>query len=357
MRYLVRFLMVICCFLTACTPSIPFQQAPTLQVQPIWSGAVGENHGLLLTPALQHNRLIAINAAGEVFVFNATDGELLQRWYLPVPITTGVAAIDNLFFVAGEDATLYAYSGTDQQLQWSFLLANVPYGAPVAQNNFVYIKNLDGNLYALKADTGHLVWNQHGYGAGISEQRASQVALGQQLVVASYQNGLIQAFDRATGQLRWQKIVESIFATPVLDAADNVYVATIGHYLYAYDKNGNALWQRLLATHNDLLLVQNVLYITDDDGQVWAIQAKTGQVVWVQTALQGDILSPPNNIGGFIVFGDHVGRVFWLGRTDGSYAASANMSHAPIAVKPLVLADRVYITDQNGLITSYQISW
>ena len=107
----------------------------------------------------------------------------------------------------------------------------------------------------------------------------------------------VYAIDLNTHQARWSFATQNwVWATPLV-VEDRIYVASMDHSLYAVDKaNGTQLWQftgqpGALAASPVLSNEANpVLYFGSLGGNVYAVQAETGGLVW-ETQVQGGIWS------------------------------------------------------------------
>ena len=197
-------------------------------------------------------------------------------------------AADGTVYVSA-DATLYALDPATGAQKWQDTPGNLIYAAPsVAADGTVYIGTLDGNLYAVNPATGadslkfnttsnttRTVFAGAVLGGSLfvsaldSDQNVSsdQVyavnpvsgaqqwarplqltyaspALGAAGLIVPTADDLVRALDPNTGAVLWSSGVttESSNASPVLDAAGNVYLATESGQLYARTPSGGARW-------------------------------------------------------------------------------------------------------------------
>lgn len=83
-------------------------------------------------------------------------------------------------------------------LRWQYS-AEVDISSPAVANGVVYVGSIDGNVYALNARTGALVWQ---YPTGGYIQSSPAVANG--VVYVGSEDGNLYALNASTGALLWQ---------------------------------------------------------------------------------------------------------------------------------------------------------
>jgi outer membrane protein assembly factor BamB len=105
-------------------------------------------------------------------------------------------------FVVNGDGLLRAFDAASGGLQWETQLpGQFSFSSPpTAQGGIVYTggSGLGGTLYAARESDGAVLWTQE-----VTNGDNSSPALSATDVFVSYACGLVYAFDRTTGQLRW----------------------------------------------------------------------------------------------------------------------------------------------------------
>ena len=101
---------------------------------------------------------------------------------------------------------------------------NVGSSSPAVANGVVYVGSLDGNVYALDARTGGLLWS---YATGYGVESSPAVANGVVYVGSEYLGtGGVYALDASTGALLWSSaITNSVESSPAV-ANGIVYVGS-----------------------------------------------------------------------------------------------------------------------------------
>jgi outer membrane protein assembly factor BamB len=101
-------------------------------------------------------------------------------------------------------------------------------------------------------------------------------------LIAATESGSIHAFRASDGELIWRnEIGARANARPVL-AGDRVYIAAANNRVVALQlENGETVWQRQLGgAPNDILALDERLYVGSDDNYFYCIRTDTGSIDW-----------------------------------------------------------------------------
>ncbi|KAL0358052.1 UNVERIFIED_CONTAM: hypothetical protein Scaly_1490900 [Sesamum calycinum] len=122
--------------------------------------------------------------------------------------------------------------------KWKFLAGFDITATPAVADGVVYFPSWNGNLYAVSALSGALIWKQSlgsltgipptGQSVNATVSRATPVVAGDLLIVGIYGPAYVVAVRRATGQLVWSTLVDP-GPLSVVTASGTVY---LGHTLY-----------------------------------------------------------------------------------------------------------------------------
>ncbi|MBN1875886.1 MAG: PQQ-binding-like beta-propeller repeat protein [Anaerolineae bacterium] len=169
-----------------------------------------------------------------------------------------------------------------------------PYIAPyiqiIAANGLLYISTASG-LYALDAATGETAWI---YPTELPLGNAPTFFDGV-VYVGGYDHKLY-ALEATSGQLKWTFAADAGFATNPLvldiDGRTIVYAGNRDGILYAIEDLGAAsglLWQ--YQTDGPILFsaahAEGIVYIASDDSYAYALDARSGALVWQSSKLPG----------------------------------------------------------------------
>ncbi|MGD0181443.1 MAG: PQQ-binding-like beta-propeller repeat protein, partial [Terriglobales bacterium] len=254
-------------------------------------------------------------------------------------------------------------------------------GPPVVAEGMVYFGSNDGNVYALSADAGALVWKAEGSGPAVADgivyfvgfydtflyaRNAKTGALvwayniqisafapvvsdGVVYVTAATAAGYdLFALDARTGFLYWR---DFIWATPDLGAAaiakGTVYVGASGSSgsdLLAVS-NGSVLWQYPIAVSSSPAVVNGVVYAGSADDNVYALDATTGSLRWKYSTAKS-VYSSPATADGVIYAGSEDGNIYALNESTGALVWKRSIGY--FATSPAVANGVVYVVSSNG---------
>ena len=187
-------------------------------------------------------------------------------------------------------------------------------------------------------------------------------------------DGRVHAIDLASGATRWATAIGGAVASTVALSADRVFVSARDNVVVALDRrSGKEVWRARTGSdipthpsggHWDYFLSSPVLagsavIVGSGDGQLHALRADSGAVVWTFKA-DGRIRSSPRIANGVAVFGTIRGSVYavavadgrerWRFETDGYRidSAAAGFDRTSVIASPTVSGDLVYIGSRDG---------
>ncbi len=233
-----------------------------------------------------------------------------HHWALNSPaIANGIA------YVGGYDA-FYALDLTTKSVLWTRSLpADNDLSSPAVANGLVYFGTWTGDVYALDADSGAIVWQTSIASADSWPQIYSPAVVNGTVYVSvsAYRTDpndsshtpqvlSVYALDAETGAERWHTDVAAVdgfsdISDPVV-SGDMVYVSTMDQGVFALDATTGAIdWQASHPTDANQALVSYDNYLVVQEGRVlvpfvfgsypnqweelYAYNATTGALEWV----------------------------------------------------------------------------
>lgn len=219
--------------------------------------------------------------------------------------------------------------------------------SPSVAEGIVYVAGGDGNAYAVREETGDLLWS---YPAG----GTSSPAISEDTVYFSTQGACsLLALERETGTLQWCYPGQSVPSSPTF-AYGRVYFGSFDDNVYALDaKTGDQLWQ--FPTGNVITstpaVFNGVVYVGSWDGSLYALNADTGSLLWTYNT-GTNAFSPvvANNTvfvssySGFYALDARTGALRW------TYVAGG-----PPFSSPAVANGVVYVGTQGGGVRALDV--
>ncbi len=232
------------------------------------------------------------------------------------------------------------------------------FSSPVAGLGMLFIASTNGYLYALKQDSGTVIWRAH---LNNKLTDATPALEGQVLFVSTHSTAL-EALNAHTGVTYWAfDTGEKIQAPPLIVGSDLLLAtpttlwtlnATSGRLLWKFHRGGIG-WP----TTGSPTLSGNTVYIGLGSGtQLWALNLNDGHILWsFDTADR--ITSAALVQADTVYIATWRGHIFALNRADGAirWMYSLNLKSNKNVVDgvggSMALADgRLYVGDYRGLM-------
>ena len=113
---------------------------------------------------------------------------------------------------------------------------------------------------------------------------------------------------------------------------------------------GSIVWSRPMTSTSGVSVDKKLLYITEPDGYVWALDKRTGASLWKMEKLEGRRLTRPVPYRDYVVVGDLEGYVHLLSKADGSQVARFDIDSSPIVSEPIVRDENLFIQSRGGVL-------
>ena len=203
------------------------------------------------------------------------------------------------------------------KLLWQQRL-NPIFSSPVAGLNMLYIASSDGYLYALRQDSGNIVWRVR---LGNLLTDATPALEGKVLFVAMHSEG-IGAFDAITGQSYWTFDTGEKIQAPPLVVGGRVVVASLTHLWVLDAAGGRVIWNFKHGasgwpTTGAPAVMGNVVYAGLGTGtHLWALNLINGHILW-SFDTGGRITSSALVEGNTVYIATWQGKIYALDRTSG----------------------------------------
>jgi outer membrane protein assembly factor BamB len=370
-------------------PPKPLVEFPaSLQVQEVWSTSIGDGagrSGVRLQPTLADGTLYAISTDGKIEALDAATGKSIWeqstrvgdgiwpfRRKKPGPdarYAGGPAVSGSLLVVGTLDGHVYGMDATTGKQLWSAEVDNEVISPPAIDAGTVYVRTNSGYVYAFDANTGERKWlNDQANMPLLSLRGNGPLLAAHGVVMFGTDDGNVESLRSDTGAVQWKlPVTKGLGRTDIqkLNDADDtlqldgstLYATAYHGELVAIDAaQGQLLWNRPFSSYVGVGVSDDTLVGVDDDSLVWAFSKNSGGDLWKQDALQYHWLTAPAIQGQYAVVGGVEGYVHWLDLSDGKLAARVRMSKDAIRARPVVDGDMVYVEDVEGRIPAYRIS-
>jgi len=143
--------------------------------------------------------------------------------------------------------------------------------------------------------------------------------------------------------------------TPVLSGGVLYVAAYQGQLKALRASDGSLLWEKDIASHVDLAEGTGNIYVVDDDDVVHAIDRRTAEEVWSQRGLFRRNLSGPIAFSNYLVVGDEEGYLHVLAQSDGRFLGRTKVDGNGIRSRPVVASELFYVLGNSGTLRAYNV--
>lgn len=351
----------------------------------IWSANIAGNSNkvrLASPPVVASGRLLAIGTDAVVHAFAADTGASL--WRLSIgsedrdfarALFGGGVAIDGDFVYAtsgaGDVAAINAETGA---LVWKVKPAGPLRGAPTIAFGSVYVMTQDNQMLALSASDGVVQWQASASLQAGSVFGAGSPAAGQGTLVAGYSSGEVQAYRYENGRDLWDDALArtsmtlsvatltDVDADPVIDRG-RVFALGQGGRMASYELlTGQRSWEISIAGISTPWIAGEWIYAVTDDSKLLCIARATGKVRWISQLSRFRNEEKKKNpirwtgpvlAGGRLILVNTEGELAEVQPEDGSIAATQDLK-TPLSQPPIVAGGVLYLLADNGRITAWR---
>ena len=113
----------------------------------LWHTKLGG--GVETTPAVAFGKVFVGSDDGNLYVLNATSGELLWKYSTEGPITASpIVSINEIVYIGSRDGKIYALKTENGDLVWSDSTGSSMEVTPVLDNGILFVASSDGTIRA-----------------------------------------------------------------------------------------------------------------------------------------------------------------------------------------------------------------
>ena len=341
-----------------------------VKVKRLWSTSVGSDAEFLrvaLRPMGDGNRIYATSVNGNVVALDPETGRQVWRNKLGIALSSGPGVGEGLVVVAAADGYVIALAAADGTERWRGYISGESLAAPLVYDEYVVVQTVDNKLTALSIFDGTERWNlQQSTPALTMRGSTSPMQVGQ-AVVTGFDNGRVVAINFDTGDVEWESMLAPPSGRSDLDRLSDIDgdIAIVGQDIYASgyqgriaslaSESGQVLWARELSSYEGVTADWNNVYSTLQDGELIALNRRSGTELWRQSALLRREPTVPMSFRTTVVVGDLEGYLHFFSNVDGEPAARVRAGKSAIVSTPLVMADRLFVQSDDGKVSAWII--
>ncbi|WP_119168289.1 outer membrane protein assembly factor BamB family protein [Algihabitans albus] len=347
-----------------------------------WSVDLGEGEDddakLLAEPVISDGRVYAMDARAQVSAVDAASGRVLWQVELEAEDDSffggGVAVAGDRVFVTTGFGGIYALEASSGATVWEAMATAPVRAAPSVSDGRVFVITLDNQTLALDAATGETQWSHTGIQEIAGLVGAASPAVEGGVAIVPYTSGEVFALLADSGRVLWSDGLMSarrsaqvaglahIRAMPVIDSGT---VIAVGHSdrTAAIDlRRGLRIWEQELGGTSRPWVAGDFVFLLTNDAQVVALTRDRGQVRWVHQLRRYEdeddledpvVWSGPVLAGDRLILGNDLGTAVALSPYSGERVADFDLP-GPVAVGPVVAGGALYFVTEGARLLAYR---
>ena len=337
-------------------------------VKRLWSTKVGSDAEFLrvaLRPVGDGNRIYAASVNGNVVALDPEKGKQVWRNKLDIGLSSGPGVGEGLVVVVAADGYVVALGAEDGMERWRAYISGESLATPLVYDEYVVVQSVDNKLTALSVFDGSERWTLEQSTPALTMRGSTSPMQVGQSIVTGFDNGRVMAINLETGDVEWDSMLAPPSGRSDLDRLSDIDgdIAVVGQDIYASGyqgriaslaaESGQVLWARELSTYAGVTADWNNVYSTLQNGELVALNRRSGTELWRQNALLRREPTVPVSFRTTVVVGDLEGYLHFFSNVDGEPAARVRAGKSAIVSTPLVMADRLYVQSDDGSVSAW----
>ena len=353
----------------------------------VWSASFGDGSSkrnvLIAAPVAKNKTLFTIDVKGVVSAFNLDNGDEIWQRRLKAKnrearassiLGSGVAVYDDKLFAATGFGVLFALDAKSGEIIWEQDLKSPIRIAPTVNDELVIVQTLDNGIYAIKTINGEILWKDkiEAESTTMIGGAAPAYSPKDDLVVAAFSNGQIQAYKASTGTPLWVvwlssgnmteslSDITSIKANPIIDDG-KVFVVAYNAPLVAIDiRTGVKLWQKEIAAASQPWGAGNFMFVLTNNNDLVAIEKQSGKIVWTtiipyaaDDERVGVFTSGPILANDALLVVSSNGKLFSVSPYNGRIMGIAEIEKG-VEMSPIMVDETLFLTSKDAEISAYK---
>lgn len=335
-----------------------------------WSAKIGSGVGeryLELTPAIDGKFIYAADGQGVVASFDRKTGKRQWRVKLKEELSGGVGAGFGLVFLGTQDGYLLALNQADGSQVWRKAVSSEILSAPKTNASLVVVQTLDEKIYAFDHDSGERRWQYESNTPALSLRGTSSPILTSELAIVGLGNGQVVALQADTGSLIWKQRAtvpqgRSEFERmtdvdgDLLLAGNILYATSFQGFVVAMDvSTGRPLWRKPMSSFHGPDEALGNLYISAANDYVHAIDQSNSEEAWVQKSLERRALTAPTTFANYLAVADGEGYLHLLAQGNGQFVGRKKIDGDGVRTKLLTKGNLLYVYGNSGKLIALKV--
>ncbi|MBI3505425.1 MAG: PQQ-binding-like beta-propeller repeat protein [Proteobacteria bacterium] len=289
-----------------------------------WRTSIGEGNSrsgrVTGAPVVADGRLFAVDASSRLAAIDVSGGGRLWTFNGEPDDdrsgggSGGGAAVDGdkVYFATGYGQLIALEAKTGKEL-WRYQMGAPARSGPAVTNGRVFVATIDNQTHAVDAVTGKRIWQHTGISESAGFVGAASPVVDGTTVLVGYSSGELFALRAESGRVLWSDTLSGVIRTgqvsgmadirgrPAIDKG-MAFVSTQSGRTVAIDmRSGARVWEQEIGSLGQPWVAGDYVFVMGVDGEVACLLRRDGRAVWVTP------------LGGFTDVKRKRGRIVWTG--------------------------------------------
>jgi outer membrane protein assembly factor BamB len=326
-----------------------------------WQVPVGGKASFGFTPAVTETRVYAASPEGTLLAIDLGSGKQDWRMTVAPALSTGVGLGPRLVLVGTAKGEVLAYS-PEGKAQWISHASSEVLSPPEGAESTIAVWSGDGRIYGLSSLDGKRQWVWQQSTPSLIVRNYAGGVINRGGLFTGLSGGKMLALDIATGAVGWEgsistpkgatelERISDVTSLPRFDDRQICAAAYQGRVACFDLARGTVAWTRDLSSFAGIAMDNRHLYLTDDKGNVHALDKANGASVWKQDKLAARRPGGPQVMGDYVSVVDAEGYVHLLARNDGMLAGRVATDGTAAVGQPVQVSDGIVFQSRGGNI-------
>lgn len=320
-----------------------------------------------LQPYLTGETVFAADHSGKVIALDRLSGKTFWKVNTRKKFSAGPFLVENHLLLTTTDAKVIALDARSGREIWEKKVSSEVLAPLAGDQGIVIAHATDGSVMALTVREGNEVWRVDHSTPALTLRFCSAPIVVDDKVLVGFSTGKMLAFDLHTGTIAWERAISiprgrseiqrmvDISADPIV-MGETVYAITYQGKLAAVNiTTGDLLWERDLSSYQNMAQAGDLLFITDNEHQLWAIDRFSGSIVWKQDALAKRYITGPAVMNNNVVVADRAGYLHYVDVSNGHVIDREYVS-GKFYQSPIRMGDALLVSGFSGKMVALNLS-
>lgn len=312
----------------------------------------------ILAAEFQDNTLFVSQQNGLIQKIDLSKGVVIDEIKLSDDVSTAPVFFEGLIYVGTKNGELQAYD-KDFKLLWAEKVLGEILATPSVDHANIAVQTTNGKIYLFDRVTHKQLWVYTQEIPILSIRGTSTPLLHENVVITGFANGKFIGLNRKTGLPIWERRIAfpkgqsdlaklvDVNIDPVLSDGIVYISAYRGNLVAIQAKTGEMIWNRAVSTIRPLSIKDNLLVIVDNDDIVWGFDKRSGKVSWKHQFLKGRKLTGACIWNEVVVVGDSGGYAHVLSKLTGLSMAQKQAFDSEQPFTPAVHGQLFYVINHD----------